>query len=191
MNDQTKPGEAQKLPTPRWKKALIIVAGLLVVVGGGLKIHGMVSRSGKAPTAAQGGGATPQGAHGIVSGTPGGSSGAPVTESQDTKPGIGEKASPFLLSGGISFFAGLAVGTVLRMFFKIALLLGGIVILAIVGLSYANVIGPIDWQGLENWMNTRIEEAEKKTAGFRDFLLVSLPSAGMAGAGVVSGFKKK
>jgi uncharacterized membrane protein (Fun14 family) len=191
MKEPTKPGEAQKLPTPRWKKALIIVAGLLVALGGGLKIHGMVSRSGKPPAAAQGGGATPGGAQGIVSGAPGGSSGAPTTESQDAKPGIGEKASPFLLSGGISFFAGLAVGTVLRMFFKVALLIGGIVILGVVGLSYAHVIGPVDWQGLENWMNSRIEEAEQKTAGFRDYLLVSLPSAGMAGAGVVSGFKKK
>jgi uncharacterized membrane protein (Fun14 family) len=66
----------------------------------------------------------------------------------------------------------------------------GILVLGLAALSYSEVIPPVDWASVEDWLSARVEEAEESN-GLREHLLVHLPSAGLAGAGLVTGFKRK
>jgi uncharacterized membrane protein (Fun14 family) len=179
-----------RTPMPRWKLFFIILSAVLVVAGLGLKAHGMMKRKSAPPTSVRA--PAPPGGMGLVAG--GGSTASDTASGTGTtaeQPGTGEKLSPFLAVGGISFFGGLAVGTVLRMFFKIALGIVGIAVIGLVGLSYAGVIGPINWKSIEDTVNAGVVKAEEKTQGLQNQFLIGIPSAGMAGAGLVAGFKRK
>ncbi len=183
---QEKKSEGRE-PIPRWKKIAILVAALVVLAGVGL-------RYGTSP-----GGAAedqelfiPAGSHSLVENPgrpPDGS--PPAVSTKEKEEGLGRKFSPFLIHGGISFFVGLAIGAAARAFLKIVMVVVGVILLGYFGLTYTGIVSPIDWQAVEKWMIIQIEEADKKTSDFRKHLLTSLPSAGMAGAGLVTGFKRK
>jgi uncharacterized membrane protein (Fun14 family) len=173
-----------RAPLPLWKKLAIVAATAIAVAGVGLKVHGMSNRKSVERASAT----APAGSSGLVA-NPGTSSGGGTVTSVD-EPGTGEQASPFLMGGGFGFFAGLAVGTVLRIFYKIALVVTGIAVLGLGGLSYSGVIGPVNWKSIEGTMNSGAAKVEEKAQGFGNHLLVG-SSAGLFGAGIVAGFKRK
>ena len=180
--------KAPRGPMPRWKKLVIGLAAVVCLAGVGLKVHGMSQRKAvRTPATAPG---APAGSQGLVA-NPGTSGGGGTATTVEEPPGAGEKASPFLMGGGFGFFAGLAVGTVLRIFYKIALIVMGIAVLGLGGLSYSGVIGPVNWKSINDTMNSGVTKVEEKAQGFGNSLLVGIPSAGLFGAGVVAGFKRK
>jgi uncharacterized membrane protein (Fun14 family) len=181
--------KAPRAPLPRWKKLAIGVAAIVLVAGVGLKVHGMSQRKTAVRTSSTAPGG-PAGSQGLVS-NPGTSGGGGTATTVEEPPGAGEKASPFLMGGGFGFFAGLAVGTVLRIFYKIALIVMGVAVLGLGGLSYSGVIGPVNWKSIQDTMDSGVTKVEEKAQGIGNSLLVGIPSAGLFGAGVVAGFKRK
>ncbi len=175
---------------PEWKKALLGIAVLLVLVGLGLKGYGFVSgnKNGSGSSAA----AAP-GANGLVD------SGKtppliPGTETgKDTgAPDSGEGAdswSPMFLKLGFSFFVGFALGFALRFFFKITLIATGLILLAIYGLSQADII-QVDWNALEQLYDSSIDWISGQAGTLKEFLTGNLPAAGSAAFGLLVGFKK-
>lgn len=115
----------------------------------------------------------------------------PAVKGRDAPRGLSEKVSPFFLHGGLSFFVGLAIGALFRTFFKMVLLVAGVAVVAIFGLSYMGQIPPIDWAGVENWIVVKLDAVQETAGGLQDHLFLNLPSAGLAGAGLVAGFKRK
>jgi uncharacterized membrane protein (Fun14 family) len=178
---------------PRWKKVLIWGAVVILLVGAGLKVAGMAARKPdpSRPAAADhgtGGMAQPFVAGREPSAAPERREDTAGASGQRTLP---EEISPYFLQGGLGFFIGLAIGTALRAVYKATLLILGVVILGVLGLSYFGVIPPIDWAAVEDWLSVHLKEADEKTAAFRQYLVASLPSAGLGGVGLVTGFKRK
>ncbi len=112
-------------------------------------------------------------------------------QGRDVPHSLSEKVSPLFLHGGLSFFVGLAIGSAFRTFFKMVLLIAGVAVIAIVGISYMGQIPPIDWAGVENWLVVKLDAVQATAGGLQDHLFLNLPSAGLAGAGLVAGFKRK
>jgi len=173
---------------PQWKKALLGVAVLLVLVGLGLKGYGFVagSKSGAASSAAS---TAPAGANGLVDDgrTP------PLfprseADTPDSEEGAGSW-SPMFLKLGFSFFVGFALGFALRFFFKITLVAAGLILLALYGLSQADVI-QVDWSALEQIYNSAVDWVSGQAGTLKEFLTGNLPAAGSAGFGLLVGFKK-
>jgi len=180
-------GETERRPFPRWKKITIALAMVSILAGVGLQLLASPST---------GGGGDPRdlppGSRSLVAGSPDQSSSSTSTGGAEVeKPGLGKKISPFLIHGGVSFFVGLAIGAAVRAFVKVALIVAGVILLGYFGLTYSGAVSPINWTAVEEWLVVQIEAADKTASGFQDHLLKSLPSAGMAGAGLVTGFKRK
>jgi uncharacterized membrane protein (Fun14 family) len=193
---------------PAWKKYAIVAAAILLFAGVGLRVYASANRASRTAQSVKSAGADrrspdagkslagnslvaggSQSPGGTTTTTTPGSVASPQT-AQDT-PSMGEKVSPVCIAGGVSFFAGLAIGSVLRIFFKIALAIAGVGFLAVFGLSYLNVIPPIDWKTVDQKAGQVVGQVQEKAQGFLNDSFVSLPSAGLAGAGLVSGLKRK
>jgi len=174
-------------PMPRWKKIAIAAGAFLLIAGTALKVHGVIQRKEAPPPTSS---SIPAGGQGLVG--EGVASPDRAESPPPQGPGIGESASPFLMYGGFSFFAGLAVGMVLRIFLKMALIVAGIAVLGIAGLNYAGVISTQAMKDLGDGASGAFVQLEQKVQGFRtDHVLVGIPSAGLAGAGLVAGLKRK
>ena len=177
----TKPPRA----LPAWKKLLLVVAGVFVLVGAGL---GLARSSGKG----SGGDATVQstgtGERHFLSGeesTSGGTGTGAASEEGVTS------YSPFFVKGGLSFFAGFAIGFALRAFFKVSLLVIGLLLLAFFGLSYSGVdVIHIDWTKLDGYFDQLVAAVKEQAGGFKTFVTGSLPSAALATLGLLTGFKR-
>jgi uncharacterized membrane protein (Fun14 family) len=176
-----------RAPFPRWKKISIAAAGLLVLSGIGLRMAATERTHRDSPTART----DFPGDQSLVD--DGFNPPAPIALPPSEAPSVGlpGQASPFLIEGGIGFLAGMAIGTVFRMFFKAALGLCGLVLVGVVLLSATGLIGPIDWKAVESWVSARAQEVDKGTAGLRANFLASLPSMGLTGVGLVAGWRRK
>ncbi|WP_295386905.1 FUN14 domain-containing protein [uncultured Thiodictyon sp.] len=94
----------------------------------------------------------------------------------------------FVLKLGFSFVVGLAVGKALKMAFKLALLLIGIVLLGIFGLQYAG-LAEIHWSGVESHYDTWASWLSVNGGAFLDYMGKNLSSAAGFVAGLAVGLK--
>jgi len=185
-------------PFPRWKKVFITTAVFLVIVGLGFQGYGFVSgRSSKdAQKVALDQKNVGQGYQPSTKGSfwPEGTS--PWPEGTSSPPPDGptradtlSEWSPSLLKGGMSFLVGFALGYAVRMFFRFSAAVVGVVLLAIFGLSYAGVL-QVDWNTIQQSFDQVVASVKGQLTGFQSFIAGSLPSAGLAGVGLFTGFKK-
>lgn len=115
-----------------------------------------------------------------------GTSGTEVRNLEDDE---GLPISPAMIQGGLSFIVGFSVGFALRTFLKMSLFVAGVVFLAIFGLSYAGFV-EVRWDAMEESFNRLVASVEGEVTEFQSFITGTLPSAGLAGLGLFSGFRK-
>jgi uncharacterized membrane protein (Fun14 family) len=93
-----------------------------------------------------------------------------------------------LLSLGFSFIVGLAVGFAFKIAFKIALVGGGLLLVALFGLQHAGLIG-INWVGMEAGYDSFAAWFGAYAGGLKDFMSHHLSNAASFTAGLVLGLK--
>ena len=98
--------------------------------------------------------------------------------------------SPVIFRLGFSFFVGFCIAYAVRTFLKISIIGIGILLLALFGLQYADVIN-VDWEKMGGHFDTFTGWLGAQTASFKDFVTGYLPSAASGTAGLVFGFKKR
>jgi uncharacterized membrane protein (Fun14 family) len=171
-----------------WKIAVISFAGLLVVAGG---VATMVVGGGEpAPGVdAVGTGEGPAGGYPVARGYTGGT--GPGSDAQSgvewqvgEEPSSDGAVSPALLRGGISFFVAF------RSFLRIGAIFVGIWALSIFILAYAGWV-EVHWDKIDRHFIDWTHRLGDQFASFKTFITGSLPSTGLAGLGLFTGFKKK
>ena len=98
--------------------------------------------------------------------------------------------SPFFLKGSFSFFVAFCVGYATRVWLKAAALVLGTFFLGVFLLSYAGALD-VDWTTLESWWDALTARVRSEAADFKTFVTGSLPAAGLAGLGLLAGFKRR
>lgn len=182
---------------PRWKLALLGMAAILVVAGLSLRVFAWAS-GGFRGTGAAGDEVRAHTLAGNSSSSflPSGETvklprvGGEVEVRAQVGESSGEDWSPVLVRGGMSFIVGFCVGYALRAFARLSAVFAGLFFLALFGLAYAGVV-EVHWNVLQEWFERATESLSKETAGFRTFISGSLPAAGAAAAGLVTGVKKR
>lgn len=168
----------------RWKKILIVIAGVCIVVGLALLPF---ERSG---------------AHDLTT-SPGG--GALTTQGLPTTQGAGGQAldadgnpiaaetptdmSPAFLKLGFSFFAAFAAGLAMRSFLRLALIFVGLQVLALVGLSQLEWV-TVNWEAMSGAFDQFVAKVQKEAGSLQTLLTGSLPQAGLATLGLYAGLKR-
>lgn len=94
----------------------------------------------------------------------------------------------FFLKLGFSFMVGLAMGFALKIAFKIALLVMGLILLALFVLQYKGVLN-VDWSGFEIHYDSWIDWLSANAGVFFDFVGDNLTSAASFFAGLALGLK--
>jgi len=184
-----------------WKLATVGFAGLMVVAGGVLAIVG-----GGEPAPGPGPGveaagyvAGPTGdpsmARGLTGGTAGGTGTGPEIQGGvewrvGEEPESGSAVSPALLRGGISFFVAFCLAFALRAFLRIGAIFVGIWALSLFVLAYAGWV-EVHWDKIDRQFIDWTSRLGDQFASFKAFITGSLPSTGLAGLGLFTGFKKK
>jgi uncharacterized membrane protein (Fun14 family) len=177
QSERKDPAERPKIPT--WKKLLLALSGVFVIVGLGLAFVG--SRQ-------------DEGGNARVQSTPGSLLTGESAPSGDASAGTSSddgvtSLSPFFVKGGLSFFVGFCLGYALRSFFKVSAIVVGVIALAIFGLSYAGALD-VDWTTIDAGFDRIVASIKEQASGFKTFITGSLPSAGLATLGIVTGFKR-
>ena len=94
----------------------------------------------------------------------------------------------FFLRLGFSFIVGLAAGFALKVAFKIALLVIGVVLVGVFALQYAGV-AEVDWSSVELQYNSGADWLGTQGGALLDFMGRNLPSAASFLAGLAVGLK--
>ncbi len=182
----TEHSEPQSSPEPEsipfWKKALLGLAVLALIAGFALKAtadENPVAQNGMSGVQSVGGG------NSLTGGDPIPGIGAGETIEDDSM----SSYSPFFVKGGFSFLIAFCVGWALRVFFKISALVVGVVALALFGLQKAGFVDP-NWDAMSGWWDSISGKVMQSTKGMKGFLTGNLPSAGLAGLGLFTGFKR-
>ena len=125
-----------------------------------------------------------------------------------TTPPMGESALPFppaaqrggqvvepaffspenLLNLGFSFIVGLAVGYAFKIAFKVALIGGGLLLIALFALQHAGLIG-INWVGMEAGYDSFAAWFGAYAGALKDLMTQNLSNAAAFGAGLLLGLK--
>ncbi len=179
-------------PMPRWKKILLITAGVLVAVGLALL-----------PFGSGGDLSTSQGSAGIQ-GVPGGAAGSQFTQGgfgdgqqqldENGNPIVAGAAesgdlSPVFLKLGFSFFVGFAIGYAFRQFLKLALIFVGLQLILLFGLTALGWV-TVEWEIMADAWDGFIAQLGGQLESFRSFIAGGLPQAGLASLGLFTGFKR-
>jgi len=182
-------GEVSRREFPRWKKVLLTAAVFLVVAGLGFKAYGLiVPQSGQRQgVAVDQKNLTGQLTNPLLPSGEG--SQQPQTTSVGESGGTMADWSPVFMKGGLSFLVGFSVGYALRTFVRISAVVLGLVCLAVFGLQYTGAVH-IDWTAVQGWFDSVALRVKDEFSGFQTFVAGSLPSVGMAGAGLFTGVKK-
>lgn len=175
-----------------WKIAAVAVAALLLVGGGALALFGSsdptptVNRS---ATDSVGEAGTVPGAKGFA-GSGGVSTSTIETTAESPSDEPGESLlSPALVRGGISFFAAFAVAFALRSFLKIFIIFAGIWAASLFFLSSIGWV-EVHWTIIDDSFVGFTKTLGAQFESISSFITGSLPSAGLAGLGLVAGLKK-
>ena len=186
-----------------WKIGAVAVAALVLVAGGAMALFGggdpvptEVSESTLSGSTG-GAGETPgakgfSGSGGVI-GSPGspGSPDSPATPATEVPPEASatDLLSPALVRGGISFFAAFALAFALRSFLKLFVIFAGVWVASLFFLASMGWI-EVHWTIIDDqfvgWTNTLGAQFQSMSS----FVTGSLPSAGLAGLGLVAGLKK-
>lgn len=166
-------------PLPRWKKVLLLLAGVCVVIGVVL----LIVEGGAGPQTSGGGGNTPSGGAGLA---PDGVSRAELPQGEQESD---TAWSPLFLKMGFSFFVGFAIGYVFRTFLKLSLLAAGVIALALFGLQQAGLV-EVHWEKMSGMFDAVMGHVREQASGFKTLLTGSLPAAGLGGLGLFTGFRK-
>jgi uncharacterized membrane protein (Fun14 family) len=94
----------------------------------------------------------------------------------------------FFLTLGFSFMVGLAVGYALKVAFKLALIVIGIVLIGIFALQYEGLVH-VDWSGLEARYDTWAGWLSVNGGALLDFMGRNLANAASFAAGLLLGLK--
>jgi len=94
----------------------------------------------------------------------------------------------FFLQLGFSFIVGLAVGFALKIAFKIALVVGGIILIALFALQYVDLIN-INWTGMESNYDNFVGWLSAYAGGLKDFMADNLSSTASFTGGLLVGLK--
>ncbi len=190
----------------RWKVVLLGFAAVFLVVGGSLQAFAGQDDSAQRadpPIASADGTSSGPAPNAFTSGTGGGDTPIPGLPKWDPDPEEGSEDedevgaepgaagwSPFFLKGGFSFFVAFCVGYAMRTWLKVAALILGTFFLGVFLLSYTGAVD-VDWITLEGWWNAFAERVKDEAVDFKTFLTGSLPQAGLAGLGLLTGFKRR
>jgi uncharacterized membrane protein (Fun14 family) len=177
---ETRAEESRGLPV--WKKILLALAALSLLVGLGMRFSGL----GDGSSGDRGGAMRTQSSDGqtLVEGGDQGTAATGETEGDGLR-----GFAPLFVKGGFSFFIGFCLGYALRAFFKISAMVIGLFALALFGLQYAGFL-TVDWAQLEQGYDWLVGHVKNEAGGFKTFITGSLPAAGLATLGLVAGFKK-
>jgi len=114
---------------------------------------------------------------------------APPTQIPQVSPEGGELfSSGFFLKLGFSFIVGLAVGFALKVAFKIALVVGGVLLITLFSLQHGGII-EVNWTGMENHYDGVVGWLSAYAGALKDFMANNLSSAASFTAGLVLGLK--
>ena len=158
---------------PLWKKGLLGVALLLMVLGGYLMFTRSPAPARSAPA--------PGSVNGFVQSSPDGSPDVSTGDSPAWQAGL------FKL--GFSFCLGFAAGYALRLFFGMTMVVLGVIALGLIGLQYAGLL-TIDWSGMEGHFNSFAHWFQLQTTSMQHFIAGQLPSGASVLAGIAVGFKR-
>lgn len=162
----------------------VAIAAIALLLTGGVLLAVEASRRGT-PAAAESSGSTPPASSLVdTSGSRTPSTGAEPAAEEDSG------WSMFFVKGGFSLFLGFCIGYALRTFLKVSMVAFGIVGLCILGLSYGGVLD-VDWARISAAFDGIASRVKDEAQGFQTFLTGSLPAAGMAGLGLVTGLKRR
>ena len=93
-----------------------------------------------------------------------------------------------LLNLGFSFIVGLAVGFAFKIAFKLTLVGGGLLLIALFALQHAGLIG-INWAGMEAGYDSFAPAFGAYVLALKDFMSRNLANAASFTAGLLLGFK--
>jgi uncharacterized membrane protein (Fun14 family) len=172
-------------PRGKWTRLCLTLSIALMVAGGGLMGYAAIRGE---PEAAAPVGPTPAGglALGLMPNDPNAPAGEPAPATGDAL----DAWSPTIFRLGFSFFAGFSIAYAARTFFKISVLAAGVALLGLFGLQYAGVID-VNWNAMSDHWDAIAGWLSEQTASFGEFIRGYLPSAGMAGMGLVMGFRRR
>lgn len=104
-------------------------------------------------------------------------------------PEAGDLFSPgFFLKLGFSFVVGLAVGYALKVAFKIALVVGGLLLVALFALQYSGIV-EVNWAGMEASYDGSVDWLAAYAGALKDFMADNLSSAASFAAGLLLGLR--
>jgi len=186
--DKSAAAAARKARRPQitpWKRVLLGVAALFVVLGGALRVAGGASARQGSPSSTSGSDVP----RSTLVGQGGGQQ-APATSAGAGEDSAASEWSPFFLKGGFSFFVAFCVGYAMRVWLKISFLVIGTFFAGVFLLSYFGAMH-VDWATIQGWYDQLAGLVREEASDFRSFLTGSLPQAGLAGLGLVTGFKRR
>jgi uncharacterized membrane protein (Fun14 family) len=160
---------------PTWKKASLIVATLMLLMGW---IFGL------SPEASAD--STRGGASGLQAGL------LPTNQGQSTPVGaenLEEPAARGIFRLGFSFLVGFCLGSFLRATMRLASIAIGFWLAMTLLLSYYGLV-VVDWQAVDGLWDQFVGNVENEWSNFQSFLTGSLPAAGLAIAGLAAGLKR-
>ncbi|MEM1424529.1 MAG: FUN14 domain-containing protein [Planctomycetota bacterium] len=213
MGDEQKPGEKKKkkerqppktagqilAEMPAWKKTLLVVSGVVVIICMAMQITASSSRPDDVPSAREASRSTirafqPNTLVAIDPDNPG-ETVEIVTDAPDPKEQLDEAGEMDVWSLGalrlsFSFFVGLAVAHFLRALMRATLIGAGFLIMGLLVLQYAGFID-VKWDVVEARYETFGAWAADQFTSLRVFATGYLPSVGGAMAGAVLGFKRR
>jgi uncharacterized membrane protein (Fun14 family) len=94
----------------------------------------------------------------------------------------------FFLKLGFPFIVGLAVGYALKIAFKVALVAGGLVLVALFGLQYGGIV-EVNWAGMESNYDGIVDWLTAYAGALKGFMADNLSSAASFTAGLLLGLR--
>ena len=163
---------------PLWVKLMLIVAGLAIAAG--LIMPRLAAGAGGEKSPARTGAAT----MGMSAESPSGAGGKTASSAGDSPIG------PAVFRLGFSFFVGFAVAYAARWAFKIALLVAGLLFLALLGLQYGGIVN-VQWGLMEKHYDGASRWLSENSGAMTTFVTGALPSAAAGGLGLFAGLRRK
>ncbi len=115
--------------------------------------------------------------------------------SPPAEPSSAAEWSPIMLRLGFSFFAGFAMGYALRTFFKLVLIVAGVLILILMGMSAVETekgqLLVMNWDAMGTLFDTFVSRLGQEAGNIKEFITGSLPTAALATVGLYAGWRKR
>ncbi len=174
---------------PMWKIIALVVSGIVAASGLGLMVYSGVTAPDPAPrTAPEGPGELDPGATGFLPGQPRTGDPAPDPDPADEDRWL-DDYSPAIFRLGFAFFVGFALGYAMKTFFKIVLIIVGVLLFTLLGLEHMEWIS-VNWDEVRGGYDSAAGWAQAQFASFGDFVKGAVPSTASAIGGLAVALKK-